>query len=113
MTPSEMFDSLPQEIKDAARNAARERFKDDRKMLEFIAVEEDLDSLNNQLCNTLGLLKAMLLRFDETKTGVDYALENIKFFHKFMAISKIPLENLCNNTIEFHKRWGKRNENES
>lgn len=114
MTPAEMFDALPQEMKEEMRRAARERFKDDSKVLEFMSFEEDLCALNDQLCNTLGMMKKILSRFDENGTSADKALGNLQFFGKMMVLVSPSLNNLCENVTKFEHRYkkkGDQNEN--
>ena len=105
MTPAEMFDALPQEIKEEMRRAAREKFKDNEGMLKFMEFEEDLYAINNQICNALGLMKRMLSRFDERGTSNDHALSNLKFFSKFMMITTPTMRNIGENVSKFHEKY--------
>ena len=113
MNPAEMFDQLPQEVKEQLRSMAKEAFASDGDMLRFLEFEEDLDSINNQICNTLGLMKSILSRFDEKATSNDRALQNLNFFGKFMTIVTMPLKNLGENVNTFHAKYSKKEKGES
>jgi hypothetical protein len=113
MNAAELFDSLPQEIKDEMRRVAKEKFHDDRSIIEFLEFEEDLSTINNQLCNTLGMMKQILERFDENGTSTEKAMDNLRFFAKFMLLTAMPLRSLNENIDAFKNKHGNKRNGEN
>lgn len=98
--------SLPQEVKDQIREGARKKFKNEEDILKFMEFEEDLEVLNTQLCQTFSMMKAILSRFNENATSTDHALDNFRFYAKFITIMSLPLRNLGENMNAFHDKYG-------
>lgn len=108
----DQIDSMPESARDAVIKMGCNKILDETgeqdKVIAFMKAYEqhkDIKNLNLQIVNIIGSMKAMLSGFDEDDNGTANAMNNIKFFCRFMQMFSLPMQNLAGNMDEFKKKY--------
>lgn len=119
MDPKEfekMYDGMPDALKgilmDFALKSMRDRYEKtgDPELKRALEIEKEMRDLNDQIINTLGVMKNLLKGFDENDHNPVKAKDNLVFYQRFMSLMGPSLMNLHSNMQEAIKRMSKEEE---